>query len=53
MPNGFVVTGCALPLTVIEKAFVELSMNWLLWQVSSAVFVTAVSGVVGTVQLLV
>ena len=50
MPNGFVGTGCELPFTVIARLFDELSMNWLLWQVSSEVFVIAVSGVVGTVK---
>jgi hypothetical protein len=50
MPNGFVGTGRALPFVVMAKAFVELSMNWLFWQVSSEVFVIAVSGVVGTVK---
>ena len=52
MPNGFVGRGCALPFAVIAKAFVELSMNWLLWQVSSEVFVIAVRGVVGTVKVV-
>jgi hypothetical protein len=53
MPNGFAGVGCVLPLTVIANAFVELSMNWLLWQVSSEVPEIAVSGVVGTVKLAV
>jgi hypothetical protein len=53
MPNGFTTVGCELPLTVIAKAFVELSMNWLLWQVSREVFAIAVSGVVGTVKFAV
>jgi len=52
MPNGFAGVGCELPFTVIAKAFVELSMNWLLWQVSSEVFVMLVSGVVGTVNVV-
>jgi hypothetical protein len=47
MPNGFAGIGCALPFAVIAKAFAELSMNWLLWQVSSEVFAIAVSGAVG------
>ena len=51
MPNGFVGRGCELPFTVIVKAFAELSINWLLWQVKSSVFAIAVSGVVGTVKL--
>ena len=53
MPNGFVGRGWVLPNVVIAKAFVELSMNWLLWQVSSEVFVMLVSGVVGTVKFAV
>jgi hypothetical protein len=50
MPNGFTTEGRALPTAVIAKAFAELSMNWLLWQVSREVFVIAVSGAVGTVK---
>ena len=50
MPNGFTTVGCELPTGVIAKAFVELSMNWLLWQVSREVFVMLVSGVVGTAK---
>jgi hypothetical protein len=50
MPNGFTTEGRALPTAVIAKAFAELSMNWLLWQVSSEVLAIAVSGVVGTVK---
>ena len=53
MPNGFAGVGCVLPTAVIANAFVELSMNWLLWQVSSDVFVMLVSGVVGTVKFAV
>jgi hypothetical protein len=51
MPNGFTTVGCELPAAVIVNALVELSMNWLLWQVSSEVFVMLVSGVVGTVMV--
>jgi hypothetical protein len=53
MPNGFVGRGWELPFAVIVKAFVELSMNWLLWQVSREVPEIAVSGVVGTVKFAV
>ncbi|HSG61689.1 MAG TPA: hypothetical protein VLA24_09685 [Pseudomonadales bacterium] len=50
MPNGLVGTSRESAAAVIEKALVELSMKVLLWQVSSCVLVTAVSGVVGTVK---
>jgi hypothetical protein len=53
MPNGFVGTGCVLPAVAIDNALAELSMNWLLWQVSSEVLVIAVKGVVGTVKFAV
>ena len=51
MPNGFTTVGCELPFAVIAKAFAELSMNWLLWQVSREVFVMLVSGDVGTTKV--
>jgi hypothetical protein len=52
MPNGFVGTVVVWPAVVIVAAFVELSMNWLLWQVSREVSVIAVSGAVGTVKFV-
>jgi hypothetical protein len=52
MPNGFAGVGCAVPLTVRAWLLDELSMNELLWQVRSCVFVTAVKGVVGTVNFV-
>ena len=51
LPNGlFSVPVYAFPLTVIVNAFGELSINVLLWQVSSWVPEIAVSGAVGTVK---
>ena len=53
IPKGLFGAGWELPAEVIANAFVELSMNWLLWQVSRDVFVILVSGVVGTVKFAV
>jgi predicted Kef-type K+ transport protein len=42
--KGWKAWTAVLPLTVIAKALVELSMNLLDWQVSREVFVIAVRG---------
>ena len=47
------VTGWTLPLAVMVKLLVLLSMNVLLWHVSKLVFVMLVSGAVGGVKLAV